>query len=277
LPGGTKRSGSNPPERSSSYSRKNPSVEQRLRDELVAARGHPGRLEVAAAQVRGDRHVSGTPRHRRVGERDVPLVHVLCVLAALGYVRALRRVVHVGQGRVVELEVAAALRGEAPHLLVVGRTEVGPELLHFRVHVLVHDGPDARAVVDHRRRRDRELGHGIAGDGLQEREVLAEDRLVHAQPAGHLDRVRRVGDVALLIVEGGQQRAWHLGDAADLVDEVHVPGGAAELAVGHRPQPRLPLQRDHLADRVVLDRAQLPGGDLAFRPPPARLVQPGRP
>jgi hypothetical protein len=55
------------------------------------------------------------------------------------------------------------------------------------------------------------------------------------------------------------------GDPAEAVDEVHVPGGAAELAVGGRRQPDLLLQGHRVADRGVLDRAQAgvverPGG-----------------
>src|SRR5262249_52062522 len=47
------------------------------------------------------------------------------------------------------------------------------------------------------------------------------------------------------------------------VDEVHVPGGAAELAVGRRSQPGVLLHPDDLGDRLVLNGAQLGGGDLA--------------
>ena len=208
---------------------------------------------------------------------------MLGVLAAPGDVLALRRVVHVGQGRVVELQVPAALGGEPLDLVVVGGPEVAPELLDVRVHGLVDDGPDAGPVVHHRRRGDRQLrdqggarpGRQGAGDRLEEREVLAEDRLVHRQPPGHLDRVRRVGDVPLRVVEGGQQAPRHLGDPADLVHEVHVPGRPPELPVGHRPQPGLPLQGDDLADRLVLDRPQLLVGDRRRRralswPPAAR-------
>jgi hypothetical protein len=53
------------------------------------------------------------------------------------------------------------------------------------------------------------------------------------------------------------------GDAAELVDEVHVPGGAAELAVGRRPQPTVLLLAHDVADRLVLDAAQLVGVDAA--------------
>ena len=48
-------------------------------------------------------------------------------------------------------------------------------------------------------------------------------------------------EVALVAVEvDGDLLLGHAGDAAELVDEVHVPGGAAELAVGRRAAGRAP-------------------------------------
>ena len=54
-----------------------------------------------------------------------------------------------------------------------------------------------------------------------------------------------------------------LGDAAELVDEVHVPGPAAELAVGGRLEADALLRRDGLDDRGVLGLAQLLAADRA--------------
>ena len=92
-------------------------VEQRLGDEVVASLGGPGGAEVPAAHVRRDAHPV-----RPVGERLVDVADVLDVLA-LGVaadrrdVLALVRVVHVGEARVVELQVGAAELAEPPHLL----------------------------------------------------------------------------------------------------------------------------------------------------------------
>ena len=198
---------------------------------------------------------------------------VLGVLTAPGDVLPLRRVVHVRQGRVVKLEVTAALGGEPLDLVVVRGPQVGPELLGVRVDGLGDDRPDAGPVVDHRRRGDRQLGNGVPGDRLEEREGLTEDRLVHRQPPRHTDRVRRVGDVPLLVVERRQQAPLDLGDPADLVHEVHVPGRPPELPVGHRPQPGLPLQGDDLPHRLVLNRAQLLGVDHPVAVLPPGLMQ----
>ena len=66
------------------------------------------------------------------------------------------RVVEVGEARVVELQVAAAGRGERRDLGAVGRGEVGPERLEVRVDLACDRGA-AAAVVHHARRRDRQL------------------------------------------------------------------------------------------------------------------------
>ena len=59
------------------------------------------------------------------------------------------------------------------------------------------------------------------------------------------------------------QVAGGLGHAAEGVDEVHVPGGAAELAVGGRLEADLLLHRDRAGDLLVLDRRQVSRGDPA--------------
>ena len=69
---------------------------------------------------------------------------------------------------------------------------------------------------------------------------------------------------ALVVAELHHEFLVGAGDAAELVDEVHVPRRAAELAVGHRAQAEVLLQGDDVADRVVLGRAQAVGVDAAF-------------
>ena len=100
-------------------------VEERLGDVLVAALGHPRGAEVAAAHVRRHGHALGPAGERLVHVADVLDVLALGVAADRGGVRPLRRVVEVGEARVVELEVGAAELAEPPHLLAVGGGEVG--------------------------------------------------------------------------------------------------------------------------------------------------------
>ena len=56
----------------------------------------------------------------------------------------------------------------------------------------------------------------------------------------------------------------HLLDAAELVDEVHVPRLTAQLAVGGGLEADLTLLADDLADRRVLNLSELLGADLAL-------------
>ena len=212
---------------------------------------------------------------RGVDLADVAVVQVLGVFAAAGDLGALGGVVEVGQAGVVELQVGAAQGAEPGDLVGVGGGQVGPELLDVGVDRRVQHGR-AAAVVDHVRRRDRLLGHGGGHLGLQEREVIAEDRLGQMDLAadvqrgrGPLDVSRRVGELDLDVTRG-------LGDAAEGVDEVHVPGGPAEFPVGGGLQADLLLHAHRLADLLILDRAQLGGRDLACGEVVAGLEQPRR-
>ena len=117
------------------------------------------------------------------------------------------------------------------------------------------------------------LGDGIVSFGvavvtvsLQERERVGEDRLLEPdrpvdpqRGRGELDRPCVVAELARACVSS----AWR--DAAELVDEVHVPGGAAELPVGGRLQADLLLHPHDLADRRRPRRRAAPRRDPAGR------------
>jgi hypothetical protein len=83
--------------------------------------------------------------------------------------------------------------------------------------------------------------------------------VIHPELAGDPHRGRGELDVAGLVVEHAPQVLLGLLHASDLVYEIHVPGGPPELAVGDRAQPDVRLHRDRLADRGVLDGAQVIG------------------
>ena len=139
-------------------------------------------------------------------------------------VLALGRVVDVGEARVVELQVAAAEFVEALQLLRVGRGEVLPEDVEVGVYVTV-DRRVAAPVVDHARRRNRQLRRLVGVSVIaHERERVREDRLAQPDLAGDAHRRRRIVIGAALALELHVQRlALDLGDAVELVDEVHVP------------------------------------------------------
>src|SRR5579875_1876025 len=241
-------------------------VEQRIRDEVVAAFGRPHGLVVPAAGVRGHRHVGRPARQGLVDRGDVRLVLVQRVASDLGDVRALRGVVHVSQARVVQLEVTAAEVVKLPDFLGVGRGQVVPELPEVRVHLLVDRGA-AAPVVHHAGRRDGELGRLPGGHVVpDERERAGEDGLGQGDRRDDVRRRRRPLKAPVLVAEGDPDRVvLDLPDAAERVDEVHVPRLAAQFAVGRGPQAYLTLHLDDVADRGVLHLRELFGADLPGR------------
>ena len=64
--------------------------------------------------------------------------------------------------------------------------------------------------------------------------------------------------------------------AVQAPQEVEMPPGAAELAVGDRRKPDLLLLLDDALDLAVLDRLEVGGSDLALGALLARLLQRGR-
>ena len=65
-------------------------------------------------------------------------------------------------------------------------------------------------------------------------------------------------------------------DAVEAPEEIEMPPGAAEFAVGDRLQADVFLLLDDAFDLAILDRFQRSGIDLAFGAPLARLFQRGR-
>src|SRR3954465_6198458 len=235
-------------------------VEQRLGDVVVAALGHPRGLEVAAAQVHGDRHALGAAVERLVDVADVVLVEGLRVAAGVGGEVRVLGVVEVGEARVVELQVGAPVVAEGPDLVGVGRREVRPEVVEVGVDRVV-DRRAPAAVVDHAGGGDGQLRRRGRHARLQEREVVGEDRLLQRDALGDAHRRRLPGDRAVLVVELDLDALLGVGDPAERVDEVHVPRRAAELAVGGGLQPDRLLLAHDVADGVVLDGAQLVGAE----------------
>ena len=181
-------------------------------------------------------------------------------------VLALHRVVDVGQAGVVKLQVTAAEVVQPADFLGVGGGEVVPELGQVGVDVRGDRRP-AAPVVHHGRRGDRELRRSGPPQTLSRTNVNASAKIVFGQRdrRGHVGRRRRVLVVLVLVVERHLDGVvLHLLDAAELVDEVHVPRLAAQLAVGRGLQADLALHADDLADRFVLDLRELLGADLAL-------------
>ena len=111
-------------------------------------------------------------------------------------------------------------------------------------------------------------------DRLQEAEML-QHRVVggKADLSGDLQRLR----LGLHALELDAVLGLDDVDAVERAEEIEMPPGAAELAVGHRLQPDRLLLRDDVADQPVLDGAKRVGADLALGPRGARLLELRRP
>src|ERR1019366_10611161 len=104
----------------------------------------------------------------------------------------------------------------------------------------------------HARAWDGQLRRAL-GDGLEIGEILAEDALFELELAGDSQRCRGELDVALLVMKLNLEVILNLGRTTQLIQEIHVPRGAPELAVGNALQPDVFLHLHDVADRSVLD------------------------
>ena len=198
---------------------------------------------------------------RLIERADVPDVRVLAVFAHLVHLLALRRIVQIRQADVVQLQIGAAQLREFGDLLRVDLRQIVPEFVDIGINRGI-DGRAPAAIVHHAGRWNGELGRRVR-HRLQEREVVAEDAFVELELA--LDLQGRGGefDHALLIAKLHLHVVLHLGGAAHLVEEIHVPGSAAELAVGDPFQAQVFLPADHVADGLVFNAAQIGFADAA--------------
>ena len=174
-------------------------------------------------------------------------------------------VAQVGEVGIVHLHVVAASVGQRLQLRGVGARDV---VVEDGVELGIGLAADAGAPateVQHRRRRDRDLGP-------QPRAAQRLDPGPQVLEVGELD----VLDVTHLVDDADRRRCELLGtvgllhgdgdvglDAAELLEEVEVEIGAPELAVGDGLQADVGLEAHDLVDRAVLDLAQLRGRDLA--------------
>ena len=168
---------------------------------------------------------------------------------------ALRRIVQIRQADVVQLQIGAAQLGQFGDLLRVDLRQVVPELLDVGINRRI-DRRAPAAVVHHAGRRNGELGRGV-GHRLQEREVVAKNAFVELELALDLQRGGSEFDHALLVAKLNLHVVLHLGRAAHLVQKIHVPGGAAELAVGDSFQAQVLLLANDVADRLIFNAAQV--------------------
>src|SRR5467141_1217766 len=232
-------------------------AEHRLGHRVVAARGHPHAGVVAAAGVHRDGEIAWPIFQERIYYSGVPGGQLRRIFAVALHLRADALVAQAGEGHVVDLQVAAAGGGEIADLLPVGARDVAPELLEVRVRLRIDDFA-AAAHVEVGGSGDAQLC-SFRGRALQEFERLDHDR---ARPSYLLvydhHRARlRLG--AVLAVELERVLALGGDDAVEAGEEVDMPEGAAEFAVGHRLQAGGFLHPHRFTDAVVRDVPELRG------------------
>src|SRR5262245_7784291 len=267
LPLGTKRSGSKPPARALSVFQEiavdGHFAEQRRRHELVAAPRDPGRAEIAAAGMHGDRHVGGPAVERGIGQSGIARGQRIGIVAALLRSLALGRRADHCPGGVVELEIAAASVVEGADGAAIGLGHVVEIAVEVGIDVPA-DGHAALAEMERAGRGNRHLGHR-ARMRLEEAEMREHGMAGKADPAGDLDPFRTGRNaVELDAMVGGVGR-----HPVEALEEIEVPPGAPELAAGGELEADLLLLLDDLLDLAVLDLLQLRRADLAllaFRP-----------
>jgi hypothetical protein len=116
--------------------------------------------------------------------------------------------------------------------------------------------------VQHGGRGDRHLGRAAGGHlRLQVFEVGLLDVLGVAHLVDHADHRRRQFLAAVRLPDGDRDVGL---DATELLEEVDVEVGAAELAVGDALQAHVFLELHDLGDGLVFHLAQLLGRDLAL-------------
>ena len=131
------------------------------------------------------------------------------------------------------------------------------------------------AAIAEMQRRGRRDGHlrnrpGMRGDEL---EMLDHGMGTVGAELAHHAQHHRLGlrplELDLALAEIGL-------DAIELTEEIVVPEGAAELAVGDRREAGLFLPADDFLDLAVLDRFELLGAELAALALRACLLEGGR-
>src|SRR5215470_13408160 len=101
-----------------------------LSDEFVAALGDPGRTEIAAARMHGDRHVGGLAFQRQIGYARIDCRQLVGIITARLRLLALLRITHHRPGGVVE----------GTDRLAPGLADIGEESIEIRINLLAHHG-----------------------------------------------------------------------------------------------------------------------------------------
>src|SRR5450830_434617 len=172
----------------------------------------------------------------------------------------------IGPGTVVELQIATSGGVERLDRRLIGHGEIVEDGVAAGIDILGHRAglePEMHLAG----RRDAHLRHHLSMR-LEELEMLQHWMIGETDLAGHLDALH-LGLHALeldAVVELVEL------DAVEQAEEIEMPPGTAELAVGGELKPDLLLLLDDLLDLAVLDRLELGRVDLALLALRARLL-----
>src|SRR5688572_2687772 len=234
-------------------------VEQRLGDRLVAALGHPGAFQVAAAQMNRHRHALGPRGDAFIEEMRIARGQLVGVLAARFHVLAGVHVAVARQRGIVELQVSAAFLRQLVDLVAVDPRQ-GTEVA---LAVTIDGGIERlrpEEVVHDVGRGHGHLGHAFPDHGLEEAVVVGDDALAPLERRFGVGR-RRDPDHRAFVPEA--QGAIAQAESLHGVDEPRRPAPAAELPVGDRRQGDRVLESHGLAHAFVVQALHLVIADLS--------------
>jgi hypothetical protein len=256
----------------------------------------PAPAAIAAAQMHADGELGKAADHR-IGGVDVSVDQGVPVFAAGGEHGLDVRVAEFRECRLVDLDIAAAGRGQRRELVAEAVHDVAPERIDILVRTRRHCGV-AAAEMQRARPRNRDLGQGIsAGHRLEHEEVVHVNGAAPCDPAADpRDRLRAAAAhigccrCALIfkvpisgkpeigvLVHGVGCRQGVNGDVAEPpaepAVEITMVGGAAEFSVGDDREAGGRLQPHRIGYRLGLDGGQGVRPDLARAEAAARRDQ----
>ncbi len=191
-------------------------------------------------------------QHPGIGTRQ--LVRVIATLADLA---ALIVGAEVGPDGVVQLQVATARRIESVNGIAPGLRQV----VKIDIQIRVDSGVDifaAATEMQHARAGDGHLWLGVATDALQIAEVLQHRMAAEPQLARN---AHSVGFGLHAVELNALVRVVTL-HALQAVEEIKMPPGTTELAIGNHLQAAGALLLYHMANRFIFYRSQLLRVDL---------------
>ena len=240
--------------------------EENIGHRFVAPGREPGRAEVAAADVHRDGKIRGLFVENLIDASHVQAPDAVHVDAAVGIGLTLFSRAKFPPARVVKLQIPAAALVESEHRVGPGLRNVVKQAL-FVVPVdidrLIVGRTHAADQVQHRGRRNRVLHGRCAGDflqavkGIEKRMVFRKtDAAVnhHGLSLRLLSFKMHGPGLGLDVLDAGQSR-----------NEVKVPEGAAELAVGDGHKTVLLFFSHKIGDFTVFHGREFITGDDAGR------------